>query len=338
MHNCTPQTISNPIHTMLYDELSERRGRLERAASWSEEGQLVELLGAVDIALQSLEDGSYGVCEKCDGAIEPDWLAVDPLTRVCLECLPPTERRALEQDLTLASEIQTELLPERDFDTQEWEGHYFYQPHSSVSGDYVDVVHNGKETIVLFGDVAGKGVAAALLMSHLNAIFRGLVGTDLPLNKMLEQANRMFCAAIPDASFATLVAARLKPDGSVEISNAGHVPPLCHNGRVDRLPSNGVPLGLFCEVSYSSQMVQLDPGDRLVLATDGLIESRNSHDVEYGIDTLSKLVGASRQSSPRDLVGRVLEDVDRFRAGSPTVDDTTLMVVRRKGGNTPLSS
>jgi sigma-B regulation protein RsbU (phosphoserine phosphatase) len=315
---------------MLYEELSERRGRLERAASWSEEGQLVELLDAVDVALRSLEDGSYGVCQECDGAIEPDRLAEDPLTRICLECLSPTERRALEQDLTLASEIQTELLPDRDFDTQGWQGHYVYQPHSSVSGDYVDVVHNGQETIVLVGDVAGKGVAAALLMSHLNAIFRGLVGTDLPLNKMLEQANRMFCAAIPDASFATLVAARLKCDGSVEISNAGHVPPLCQNGRVTRLPSNGVPLGLFCEVGYSSQTVRLEPGDRLVLATDGVIESRDLQDVEYGIDALAELVAASVHDSPRKLISRVLEDVERFRAGSPTVDDTTVMVVQRK--------
>lgn len=322
----------NPItdHSMLHGELLERRQRLEAAAAHSDAGQLFELLDAVDSALERMENGSFGICEVCDGAIEPDHLAGDPLARVCIECLSPTEKRALEYDLELASTIQSRLLPAHDFETTGWEGHYVYEPYGAVSGDFCDVVHDDDCTFVLLGDVAGKGVAAALLMSHLSAIFRGLVGSGLTLVEMMSHANRMFCSAIPVGSYATMVAARLLPDGRVEISNAGHVPPLYHNGVVNQLPPNGVPLGLFCESAYTSQELRLAHGERLVLATDGVIESTNSTEHEYGIETLSALVADSPDVGPQDLADRLISDVRRHRAGSPANDDTTLMVIRRK--------
>lgn len=311
-------------------ELIERRRRLETAAARSDAKQLFELLDAVDSALDRMEDGSFGICEVCHDAMGHDRLAGDPLARVCLECLSPTERRALEYDLELASSIQTGLLPSHDFETTGWEGHYVYEPQGAVSGDFCDVVDDVDSTFVLLGDVAGKGVAAALLMSHLSAIFRGLVGSGLALVEIMGHANRMFCAAIPVGSYATLVAARLLPDGSVEISNAGHVPPLYHNGRINQLPPDGVPLGLFCESAYTSQFLHLTPGERLILATDGVIESTDADDCEYGIETLSALVAESPDAGPHDLASRLVSDVRRHRAGLPATDDTTLMVIRRR--------
>lgn len=312
------------------DELIERRRRLEAVAARSKAEQLFELLDAVDNALERMEDGSYGMCDVCHEAMGEDRLRGDPLARVCLECLSPTERQALEHDLELASSIQSRLLPSHDFETAGWEGYYIYEPLGAVSGDFCDVVHDGESTFVLLGDVAGKGVAAALLMSHLSAIFRGLVGSGLTLVEIMDHANRMFSAAIPVGSYATMVAARLLTDGNVEISNAGHVPPLYHNGRINQLPPDGVPLGLFCESSYSSQSLHLAPGERLVLATDGVIESTGPEEREYGIETLSALVAESPDTGPHDLADRLVSDVRRHRAGLPATDDTTLMVIRRR--------
>jgi sigma-B regulation protein RsbU (phosphoserine phosphatase) len=329
MHEAHLHSSSTTDHSLLRGELLERRHRLEAAAARSDAGQIVELLDAVDHALGRMDRGDFGICEACDEPIECDRLIEDPLARVCLECLSAGQRRALEHDLNLASSIQRQLLPERDFTTPGWTGYFQYEPHGAVSGDFCDVIPNGEETLVLFGDISGKGVSAALLMSHLSAIFRGLSDPTASLVSIMERANRLFATAIPAGSFATLVAARLVRDGEVELSNAGHVPPIVQNGRINRLPPNGVPLGLFCQSTYSSQRLRLEHGDRLILVTDGLIESRNSNGAEYGIDALSSLVETNPHVGPCDLTDLLLADAARFRQGRPADDDTTLMVVQR---------
>ena len=329
MHEAQTFSLSQIDHSRLHGELIERRTRLEAAAARSDADQLAELLDAVDEALHRMEHGDFGICEVCDEPIESELLIDDPLNCICLECFSPSQRRALEHDLNLASEIQRRLLPQQEFDAPGWEGYYHYEPHGAVSGDFCDVIRDGDETLILFGDISGKGVSAALLMSHLSAIFRGLSGSGLPLVEIMERANRLFCAAIPVGSFATMVAARLLDDGEVELSNAGHVPPIVQNGRVDQLPPDGVPLGLFSQSAYTSQRLRLETGDRLVLVTDGIIESTDGSEAEYGLDTLSRIVELHPNEEPRDLAERLVADAARFRNSRPADDDITLMVVRR---------
>lgn len=318
-------------HDALHSDLLERRRLLKSASVHTDDHQLVELLGAVDAALIRIREDTFGTCDICKAPIEADLLGRNPLSRVCLECLSSSQRRALEHDLTLASTIQSELLPDPDFKTQDWVGHYSYQPYGRgpVSGDFCDVILNGNDVLVLFGDISGKGVSAALLMSHLSAIFRVLATSDLSLVEMMEQANRMFCAASPIESFATLVALRFRTGGEVEIANAGHVPPLLHNGRVNQLPAHGVPIGLFCESGYASTLFRMEPGDRLVLVTDGTIESADGDDHQFGLETLVEAVASAPNNSPRDLVNRLLAEVELFRNGRPAEDDITLMVIQR---------
>ena len=329
MHEAHTFSLSQPDHSRLHGELIERRTRLEAVAARSDTDQLAELLDAVDEALHRMEQGYFGICEVCDAPIESELLTDDPLTRICLECLSADQRRALEHDLNLASSIQKRLLPQQDFTVPGWEGYYIYEPHGAVSGDFCDVIRDGDGTLVLLGDISGKGVSAALLMSHLSAIFRGLSGSGLQLVEIVERANRLFCAAIPAGSFATMVPARLLTEGEIELTNAGHVPPIVQNGRVNRLPPDGVPLGLFCQSAYTSQRLHLQNGDRLVLVTDGLVESTNGRDTEYGLDALSSIVESFPHEGPDDLAERLVTDAARFRNGRPANDDTTLMVVRR---------
>lgn len=317
-------------HSEFRAALLERRRRLQSVASRSDAQRLGELLGAVDDALDRIEDGSFGICDVCHEAMDRRLLAGDPLAKVCLECLSPDQRRDLERDLELAAAIQARLLPPPDFEAGGWQGHFIYRPHGAVSGDFCDVIRDDDGWLVTIGDVSGKGVAAALLMSHLSAVFRGLAGSGMSLVGIMERANRMFGAAIPTGSFATLVAARLEADGSIEISNAGHVPPLYHNGRVNRLPPDGVPLGMFCESRYTSQRLRLAAGERLVLATDGLIESTGPGHDEFGLEALSAAVSASFGTSPSELAAHLVSEVDRHRAGRPLADDLTLMVIRRQ--------
>ena len=330
MQQIASEHTSTIDHDALYSDLMERRRLLESASAYSNDHQVSELLEAVDAAIARIHRHSYGMCEICEAPIETDHLSSNPLARVCLECLSGSERRALEHDLSLASTIQAELLPDPNFETPHWKGHYTYLPHGPVSGDFLDVIRCRDEMLVLFGDVSGKGVSAALLMSHLSAIFRGLAHSGLSLVAMMEQANRMFCAASPTGTYATLVASCFRPNGEVEVVNAGHVPPIVHNGRVEQLPPDGVPVGLFCDSSYTSQILHLGSGDRLVLVTDGMIESTNGDDHEFGVDALADLVASAPEDGPQELVQRLVSEILSYREGRPAGDDTTLMVVRRE--------
>lgn len=153
--------------------------------------------------------GTFGLCATCHDAIEPDRLLADPLTQFCLDHLTPVEQRALQQDLELASRIQRELLPKPDTRFDGWEIAYHYQPAGPVSGDYCDLIPGDADQVYfLIGDVAGKGVAAAMLMSHLSAMLRTLITVGLPLSQLMERASRVFCESTLPTHYATLVCGR----------------------------------------------------------------------------------------------------------------------------------
>jgi sigma-B regulation protein RsbU (phosphoserine phosphatase) len=276
--------------------------------------------------------GTYGLCETCHDPIEADRLRADPLIRFCLDHLTPGEQRALEQDLDLASRIQSKLLPSHDLQAAGWEAHYHYEPAGLVSGDYCDiVVREGSPGIVfLAGDVSGKGVASSLLMSHLHATFRTLVSVGLPITDMMERANRLFCQSTLSAHYATLVCGLLSENGDVELCNAGHCPPLLlRRGHIFPLEPDGVPLGLFCGSRYKSRSIRLNPGDSVFLYTDGLTEATTRNSAEYGADRLSKTLGRCDGLGPQSVAECVLADLETFRAGARRTDDLTVMVIRR---------
>jgi phosphoserine phosphatase RsbU/P len=318
--------------TLLRTQLLERRDRLESAiAEFEETTHLVHLLQEVDAALQRMDTGSYGLCDVCHDPIEQDRLTADPLLRNCLDHLTPHQRRALEQDLDLASQIQNGLLPKQSLSFAGWEVYYHYEAAGPVSGDYCDLVSTGRSDLFfLLGDVSGKGVAASMLMAHLHAIFRSLITLDLPVSQLVEQANRVFCESTAPEYFATLVCGKASGSGAVEVCNAGHCPPLWVRGdEVTSIEATGLPVGLFCSGQYSVKKIQLAAGDSLLLYTDGLSEARNGSDAEYGIERLSKLAGGCHRFSPQSLIGACLGDLAAFQSGTQKTDDLTLVAVRR---------
>lgn len=326
--------MSTAIDTELRSQLLDRRRRLETAIpQFDDNAYLRHLLQEVDAALERIHDGTYGVCEVCQGTIELDALMANPLLRVCLGDLSPEQRAALEDDLELAARIQSELLPRRELRFDGWEVSTYYQAASVVSGDYCDVVTPevaGGDLLFLIGDIAGHGVAASMLMSHLHAIFRSLIGSDRPVNRLVERANRVFCQSTVSSYFATLVCGRAYPSGQVEICNAGHCPPLILSERgARRIKATGLPVGLFPGGQFASENVQLAPGETLLLYTDGLTEARNRSDIEYGEERLTGLVADLYALPPQQVIGACLEDWIAFRAGSPQADDLALMVIRR---------
>jgi sigma-B regulation protein RsbU (phosphoserine phosphatase) len=310
----------------------ERRARLQAAAQTISAEYVNELLSEIDAALHRIDNGSYGICEECHDPIEADRLHLDPLIRFCVDHLSQAQRRAHEQDLELATEIQSQLLPAKDIATGNWGTHYRYQPAGIVGGDYCEIVpsDDGASLFFALGDVTGKGVAASLLMTHLSAIFRSLLSLDLPLAEIMMRANRLFCESTPATHYATLVACRTTEVG-VDLCNAGHCRPLVlRREGTERVESTGLPLGLFCGTKYTIQHVPLDLGDRLYLYSDGITEAQDPEGKEYEEE---RLIGYLRGCPERDAIATadgVLHDVAHFRREAPQQDDMTLLAVWRR--------
>jgi len=318
----------------LRGELLARRERLQDVeVDAAQAVQIERLLREVDEALLRFDAGTYGLCDVCHDPVERERLYGDPLLRTCLDHLTATEQEALQRDLDLASRVQGELLPKRNLALDGWDIAYHYEPVGIVSGDYCDIVPpDGRDGDLYFllGDVAGKGVAASMLMASLRAIVRTLVDANLPLSALVERANRLFCESILPSHFATLVVGRADARGRVEICNGGHPPPLVvRREAIASVASTGLPLGLFCSSDYKVTSHVLSPGDVLLLYSDGLSEAHDRSGTEYGAQRVAEVARRGHSMPPRALVDACMKDVAAFAGGTPRADDLTIMAIRR---------
>jgi phosphoserine phosphatase RsbU/P len=331
--------ISDPY---LREQLEKRRDSLKVAISTipatddaEQSAPFLKLLDDVEGALRRMDGGTYGLCDVCHDSVEKERLIADPLIRLCLDHLTNEEQRALERDLELASRVQRGLLPPSDLRFRDWRVHYFYRPAGIVSGDYCDLIEgpgNDSSLIFLLGDVSGKGVAASMLMTHLHAMFRALSGIGLELAGLLEIANRMFCESTIAGQFATLVCGRAGRSGELEIASAGHFPILLGlKSGVVHLEATGLPLGMFSTSRYFVHRARLEPGDSLLLYTDGISEARDGAGEEFGLEGLSRAAAGRYGWEPKDFVAACLADVEKHCAGGHPLDDQTLMVIQRAG-------
>jgi sigma-B regulation protein RsbU (phosphoserine phosphatase) len=317
---------------MFRPQLLQRRARVQAASRSIAAADLNYLIAEIDAALQRIDNGSYGLCETCHDSIEADRLERNPLIRFCLDHLSEGELRAHQQDLELAMQIQAKLLPPRGIALEKWDTHYRYEPAGAVGGDYCEliVLGDGQSLFFAVGDVAGKGVAASLLMTHLNAIFRSLLSLDLPLADVISRANRLFCESTAEAHYATLVCGRATERG-VELCNAGHCTPLLlRQEATERFDATGLPLGLFCGGRYTVRHINLEEGDGLALYSDGITEAQNPEGNEYGEERLIRSLRDHFGQDAGAMADGVLRDVARFRGARPPNDDTTLLIVRRR--------
>jgi sigma-B regulation protein RsbU (phosphoserine phosphatase) len=264
-------------------------------------------------------------------------LVADPLLRVCLDCLDATQRNALEEDLQLASRTQRALLPSNDTQIADWHISYHYKPAGLVSGDYCDIVEcTDGGMLFVMGDVSGKGVAASMLMTHLHATFRSLNAFGLPVNELVARANRQLCENTLSAHYCTLACGRADQSGEVEICNAGHCPPLVvRAAEATSVKANGLPIGLFRAGEYSVSRAHLEPGDSILLYTDGLSEARRGEE-EYGVERITRLASARQGLGPREQIRALVQDLEGFLSGASTTDDLTIMVIQRSAGEASL--
>jgi len=222
------------------------------------------------------------------------------------------------------------LLPPPELSAAGWQVRYHYEPVGPVSGDYCDVLESDSGLLFLFGDVSGKGVAASMLMSHLHATFRSLARANLPLQRMVEAANRVFSESTLAGQYATLVVGRAINDGSVEFVSAGHLPVL-HLGRngAKSEGATGVPLGMFANANFPVHHLSLSPDEALLIYTDGFTEACNAVSEEYGVNRVRDTAQRHYAATPDQLIAGCLSDLRNFAAGTKRTDDLSLLVLRR---------
>jgi serine phosphatase RsbU (regulator of sigma subunit) len=243
------------------------------------------------------------------------------------------ERQRLEQELSIAREIQQALVPQglRDYPHFSLAG--LLRPCDEVGGDYFDVfpLPDGRVALVI-ADVAGKGLGAALVTTMLQGALSGMtLGVD-PV-KMFHHLNQFLCDRASAARCATMFFGLLGPDGALEFVRAGHPAPLLmRQGAVSDLYSEGsFPLGLVEDASYTSTRIQLEPGDTLLLYTDGVTEAED-RDRNLFQDTRLKEAFRQRQNrSLNSIQEGIFSDVERFAEGTSQTDDLTLLVARYRG-------
>ncbi len=323
--------MSIDLDLAMREQLLQRRERVATAISAGADPQLTALLREVDAALERFESGTYGLCEVCHDTVEADRLICNPLERFCLDHLNEDERRALEDDLTLASQIQRGLLPAHNLCFDGWNFDYRYEPAGLVSGDYIDIIQSGDgELYFVLGDVSGKGVAASMLMAKLNAVFRSLIPLGLGIDRLTERASRLFGDSTLPGQYATLICGRASKDGEVSICNAGHPPALLSRGeQIEPIRATGLPLALFPNEKFSVESLRLNGGDTLLLYSDGVPDALNSNDEEYGMSRLIDIAKISRSLSPSEMVASCMADISAFRHGSRRFDDISVMAIRR---------
>jgi len=261
------------------------------------------------------------------------WVLVAATALFFLLTLELRDKLSLKGDLEVARQIQFGLLPFEPFEKDGIAIVSAMRPANTVGGDYFDVVELGEGRLAIaVGDVAGKGMPAALLMALLQGSLRTLLSAGLRGEELMAKLNAHLCANIPSNRLITLFYGELDPStGRLAYVNAGHNPPfLMPAGQAPaRLGATAMALGITIETDFPSMTVELEPGDRLVLYTDGVTEAEDTRDREYGEARLEAWLRANREETGRRLVDGVIAEVLEHCGAARPRDDMTLMCLGR---------
>jgi len=261
-------------------------------------------------------------------------------------------RERLQNEMETARQIQARLLPHAEPLLPGWEVTGLSIPSRQVGGDYFDFLHPGDGKLgVAIGDVSGKGMPAALLMSNLQASLKGQLMHPAPVSDVVRRMNDLLTESTDSHMFATFFYGEIDGlTGHFTSTNAGHNPPLLvrADGEMEWLDADGLILGMLGEQAYEQVEGDLNPGDILVLYTDGITEAGapeledsldelpddfedvDDNEVMFGEERLAEVVVRNRERSAMGVREAILSAVTKFVDGGPQGDDITLVVVKRK--------
>jgi phosphoserine phosphatase RsbU/P len=241
--------------------------------------------------------------------------------------------RIMKRDLTQAAEIQGRMLPDKAPDVTGTDLAGYNAPCRTVGGDYYDFFpfSDGRVAMAL-GDVSGKGMPASLMMMALQARVQVLAEDPGDLGAFMSRLNKATCAKCPSNRFITFFFCVLDTrTGDLAFANAGHNPPILvrKSGQAELLEGGGPVLGILPIAPYREQHTRLEPGDMLVLYSDGVTEANNVNHDEYDEPRFIEVLTANRERPAIEIVDSVTRSLAEFTAGAPQADDITLVVAKR---------
>ena len=252
--------------------------------------------------------------------------------------LEVADRVVMKRDLEIARDIQRWLLPAKPPEVRGLEIAFATRPANTVAGDYYDVFArpsmNSTEPhfLLAVADVAGKSIPAALLMATFQASLKTLSQTPSSLPDLVTGMNRYACSNSQSGlRFTTAFLAEFDPASrALTYINAGHNAPILRRstGAIERLSNGGLPLGMWADKTYEPGNVILQPGDWLVIFTDGVVEAENGLTEEYGEQRLLNVLQSGAAATPDELLRRMMGDLDAFVGATPQHDDVTCLLVK----------
>jgi phosphoserine phosphatase RsbU/P len=246
-------------------------------------------------------------------------------------------RKQFERELALAASIQQGLFPSVFPALERCEVAAANRPAQQVGGDYYDVlrIETGDASarcLFCVADVSGKGIAASLLMSNIQATLRALLGREASLAELARCTNELLYSSTPGNKYVTAILLGVEPaTGACRYVNGGHSEGLLlrASGKVERLPPTGLALGMFPGAAYDEVPFTIEAGDLLALYSDGVTEAMNEDEEEFGLERLGRVLRENASANAGDIVAAVLDRVDRFVGQAPQFDDITLLVLKR---------
>jgi len=292
---------------------------------------LLMALGWVGFLLRMLQIGPFSMDPVFDAQT---WMLLAATALFFVLVLEVRDKLGLKGDLEVARQIQFGLLPFEPIERDGFEIMTTMRPANTVGGDYFDVIDlGGGRLAIAVGDVAGKAMPAALLMALLQGSLRTLLSAGFRGEEMVAKLNAHLCAHFPSNRLVTFFCGELDTGtGTLRYVNAGHNPPfLLGGGRpTARLGATGMALGVLPDTPYEAMSVTLDPGDRLVMYTDGITEASNPADEEYDDVRLEAYLRSGGSLAGRALIDGIVADVLRFCGTARPHDDMTLMCLSRR--------
>jgi serine phosphatase RsbU (regulator of sigma subunit) len=242
------------------------------------------------------------------------------------------EKERLDKEMALARGIQRSLLPETTPNVEGFEIAVVNEPCYAVGGDYYDFLTVGHNTLLaVIADVEGKGVASALVMSNLQAALRALILHLHSLNDVVEALNRKMLTDTRSRKYLSMFVGLIDlKRKSLHYINCGHVPPVIvrpGDGSL-RLTEGGMVIGLFDNAEFERGQAKLQPGDVLVLCTDGITEAMDAEGEEYGTDRLIAAVERVATQKASEIVASVCDDVVQFSRRGTHLDDKVLIAIK----------
>lgn len=267
------------------------------------------------------------------GIENPEWFFIIGFVILLFVVMLELKDKLLAQsELRAGRAVQNALMPDHSPMIPGWDVWLFTQPANEVGGDLIDFFHiEANRYGIALGDIAGKGLGAALFMVKLQATLRALLPDITRLDDLGSRLNKIFCRDSKSKSFASLVYLELHPElNTIRFLNAGHLPPVQMHARlITKTPKGSIALGIMENAAYTEESIELQQGDTFVIYSDGVTEASSDKKEFFGEERLMNMMPSLQDQTARDAGERILSHVNLFVGDAKVHDDLSLVVIKR---------